>query len=233
MSESRNIWMKAIQANQELVLNRSKGETTFKRLLQSHPEDGMIYYERGEAYEYLKEFDLAETDYQTASKLLYAEHWREVARKAIARVQRKRQSPSSEPQQELIWSIFHRIHTLPYLPHEIRYDTLSAITRLDSEPHSTALLLRLCLESLVLILLDSAYVKYSDNDGVEKKIELLEEFDIVPSSIVAKMDAVRALGNKAAHPKKRRYIQSYAASAAAFIEVSEWANEYLRRKQSG
>ncbi len=216
--------MKAIEANQTLTISRSKGEVIFKKLLQDNPKDGMIYYERGEAYEYLNEIELAKADYESALKLLYAEDWREVARKAIRGISGK----GSVDSEDLVWSIFHRIHSLPYLPHEIRCDTLSAISRLDSEPHSTALLLRLCLESLVLILLDSVYIKYSDDDDLEKKIDLLEDVNVVPPSLVSKMHTVRSFGNKAAHPKKRRLIQSYEISAKAFIEVAEWVNEYQR-----
>jgi len=232
MSEPRSVWMQAIRANRELALNKRKGEAAFGELLQTYPKDGMVYYERGEAYEYLKEYALAESDYKTASEFLFAEHWREVARQALVRIHGIQQSGIAKQPQDMKWRLFHTIHSLPYLDHEIRADSISALIRLDSEPHSTALLLRTCLESLVLILLDTNNIKYSDFDDLERLIALLEEFRVVSSPMRQQMDEIRRLGNKAAHPRKRRYIRSYTPSATAFIEVAVWANEYLRLKRS-
>jgi hypothetical protein len=123
-------------------------------------------------------------------------------------------------------------NTLPYLDQEIRSDAISAVTRISSEPHNMALTLRTCLESLVLTLLDVHKVGYSDDDDLAKLIELLEMQCIVTNALRQQMDEIRRLGNKAAHPKKRRYVRSYISSATAFIEVAKWANEHLRLKKA-
>lgn len=232
MAEPRSIWMQAISANQELALDQREGEAAFLQLLQANPKDGMIYYERGEAYEYRKDYSLAELDYKMASELLFAEHWREVARQALARIRSKQHSGVVQQTPDMKWQLFHVIHTLPYLDHEIRADAISAMIRLNSEPHSTALMLRTCLESLVLTLLDANGIVYSDEDDLANLITLLERRRVVSSSIRQQMDEIRRLGNKAAHPRKRRRFRSFTPSATAFIQVAKWANEHLRLKES-
>ena len=98
MPEPRNIWMQAIRASQELALDKRKGESVFIQLLHTNPKDGMIYYERGEAYEYLGEYSLAESDYTAASEFffqnigarLHVKHWQEFVVKYIQKMFRLR-----------------------------------------------------------------------------------------------------------------------------------------------
>jgi tetratricopeptide (TPR) repeat protein len=128
MSLFRKVWAEAIAANQELALNRSRGEAQFQHLLEKCPDDGMVYYERGEAYEYLKDFEKAESDYRIAESLFPLKHWKAIAREGLARVQYQKQSPAGQPRppKDTQTAIIHRIHTVPQLPHEMRVDALSA-----------------------------------------------------------------------------------------------------------
>ncbi|MBN1830427.1 MAG: DUF4145 domain-containing protein [Deltaproteobacteria bacterium] len=93
-----------------------------------------------------------------------------------------------------------------------------------------ALILRTCLESLVLTLLDADNVAYSDNDDLAGLIELLEKRQIITVGLKRQMDTIRRLGNKAAHPRKRERIRDFTPSATAFIQVARWSNERLRMK---
>jgi hypothetical protein len=90
MSEYRRIWVEAIKANQRMLLNRSAGAEDFERLLARHPADGMLFLERGEAFEWLKLLDEADADYRQAEVRLTSPHWKEVARLAQRRIQRTR-----------------------------------------------------------------------------------------------------------------------------------------------
>lgn len=228
MSQARVIWFQAIRANQLLALDRRRGMSEFEVLLGEHPRDGMIYYERGEAWEYLGEKALALDDYQTAAEFLYAEHWRAVAKVAVARVQREPRPKASSSVEDLVRTIFHSIHALPYLPHEVRCDSLSAIVRLETEPRSTALVLRLCLEFLVLALLDGARIVYRDDDGLQAKIDLLANNGVVPQEIVGKMRSVRATGNRAAHPLRRTTRKDFDSAVFRFLEVAQWVNAKMK-----
>jgi tetratricopeptide (TPR) repeat protein len=229
MSAFREIWKKAIEANHELALNKAKGESLFRKLLESFPNDGMVYYERAESYEYLRLLDLSESDYATAERFSPVRHWKEVAQKGVIRIQRKRQSlPDDSP--DTLWGIFHRIHALPYLPHEVRVDALSAIARFDSEPHIASSQLRSCRESITIAVFEKAYIRHADAKDLERKIALLDSLEIVPASISLDMDRVRDLGNKGTHPEKRRKGVNFSPSAVAFIRVAEWTNGFLQMK---
>jgi len=221
MSVFRDIWAKAILASQELALNRAKGEAAFGKLLETYPNDGMVYYEWGEAYEYLKLFDLAESSYKAAEEFFPIPHWKAVAREGLARVRHKKQSPRAELSKENLWTIFHRIHAVPQIPHKVRVDALSAIARFDSEPHVTAAQLRSCLEELVITLLDKAHISYADAKTLESRIALLESLGIVSPSVATRMDKVRDLGNKGTHPEKRRKHVNFRPIISDFADVIE------------
>jgi tetratricopeptide (TPR) repeat protein len=233
MSTWRKIWTEAISANHELCLNRSKGESAFRRLLEAHPDDGMIYYERAEAYEYLNELDAAEADYKTAEKYFPVMHWKTVAREGIARIQLKKQAAkaASTLPNDTQWGIFHRVHAVPQIPHEIRVDALSAIARFDSEPHIAAAQLRLCLEQLVVALLEKIHVDYSDAGTLEKRIALLDSLEVIPSPIVLQMDRLRDLGNKGIHAEKRKRPVNFSPCMSAFADIVEWAGANLLRQK--
>src|SRR3989442_2283790 len=122
MSNYRRIWAEAIRANQSLALNRDDGTSMFEQLVRRHPEDGMIFYERGEAFEHLGFLDQAEQDFTEAARLLTSPHWKDVARLALHRIGRKRSADTKgrvvsvgTPQ----WDAFHRVHGLPQLPHDM------------------------------------------------------------------------------------------------------------------
>jgi tetratricopeptide (TPR) repeat protein len=86
MSDGREIRDEADAAMRMTLTNRVAGENEFQRLLKTHPNDGMIYFKRGEAYEALGKRGLAAADYRKAEGLLPLEEWKARARQALARV---------------------------------------------------------------------------------------------------------------------------------------------------
>jgi Flp pilus assembly protein TadD len=79
--------MDGADAALRMILNdRVAGEDEFQRLLKLHPEDGAIYFKRGEAYEALGKKGLAAADYRKAEILLQSEAWKVRTRQALARV---------------------------------------------------------------------------------------------------------------------------------------------------
>lgn len=224
MSLFRKVWADAIAANQELALNRSNGEKTFQHLLEMYPSDGMVLYERGEAYEYLNELDKAEFDYQSAESLFPLKHWQVIAHEGLVRVQAKKQNPASrsELSKDSPSAIIHRIHTVPQLPHDIRVDAFSAIQKFASEPHFAAGQLRACLEQLIVSILDKRYIDYSDKRGLEQQLSLLKSLSLIPLEIANKMDIVRDLGNRGLHKRKTKRPVDFSPSMIAFAEIVEW-----------
>ncbi len=65
--------------------DRMAGEQAFGQLIKAHPDDGMVYLMRGEAYEALEEYQLASGDYRKARVLLPWLRWQQQAQLGIER----------------------------------------------------------------------------------------------------------------------------------------------------
>jgi tetratricopeptide (TPR) repeat protein len=221
MSEWRDIWAESIKANKELIKNRIKGEVEFKKQLSQHPNDGMVFYSRGEAYEHLTELDLAMEDYKKAEINFPAPHWKELAKYALARVEKKKSTGKDDQIGNDIQDIIHRIYGVTCIPHKVRVDALSAIERFDSEPHMSAGLLRLCIEELVNTILKNASIDYYANEELDRKIDKLEARGVITPLIASKMQIVRDLGNKGLHPGIDYRTIVYEPILDSFIAVLE------------
>lgn len=63
MSRWGPIMAEAEEAKSIMIRNLEEGEIKFKSLLAEYPTDGMVYFKRGEAYEYHGEIKKAKSDY--------------------------------------------------------------------------------------------------------------------------------------------------------------------------
>ena len=88
MSNFRLIMEEANSAKVVMVSNIIEGEKLFDKLLSQHPNDGMIYFKRGEAYEALGNNDMAAKDYQIAIALFPMPEWKSRGKAAYERVKR-------------------------------------------------------------------------------------------------------------------------------------------------
>jgi tetratricopeptide (TPR) repeat protein len=221
MSEWRQIWALAIKANKDLIKSREKGAVEFKKLLNNYPNDGMVYYSRGEAYEHLKEYDLAIDDYKKAEMNFPAPQWKKLAKFSLARVEKKKSTGKDDQIGNDIQDIIHRIYGVTCIPHKVRVDALSAIERFDSEPHMSAGLLRLCIEELVNTLLKNASIDYYSNEELDRKIDKLEARGVITPVIASKMQIVRDLGNKGLHPGNDYRDINFSKILVNFVESIE------------
>ncbi len=73
-------------AKMEMIANRVQGEKAFESLLKQYPNDGMVYFKRGEAYERLRERALAAADFQRAAALFPMDAWKKRAKEGLERV---------------------------------------------------------------------------------------------------------------------------------------------------
>ena len=170
----------------------------------------MIYYERAEAYEFLRLYDKAIFDYENARKFLDVEHWKYLSVDGITRVEcKKNKTWENENQKNGQWEVFHRLHCLDNIDALTKYDTYIAMALFDSEPRMTALLLRCCLETILLSILP---INFSYNNSNERRIEQMidtvktlgqEMKNPMDVSIYEDMDLARKIGIDAAHPNKR------------------------------
>ena len=127
-------WEKAIRANSWLALGLPGGEDSFTKLLKVHGKDGIVYYERGQAYEFLGKRSLAEPDYDQAREHFPLAHWKDVAREALDRIGCKEAIVPSKTKGISFETISHRIHAVPEIPHLARVCALFSAARIDSQP---------------------------------------------------------------------------------------------------
>lgn len=205
-----------------LARNRAKGEAEFERLLKKYGNDPMIFYERGEAYDCLDELDRAESDYKVAEQGLKEPHWQRVASEALNDILYRKHVSAVPPSPHLLRVRIHALHALPQLPDEARADAISAVARLDTEPHLAASELRSSLELLVWQLLERAAPPCPDDAELFPMIGRLEREHIVPGEVIDRMHDVRKLGNKAIHRHSDADPVDFRAILEPFMEVARW-----------
>jgi hypothetical protein len=222
MAEWRTIWREAIYANALLLVDRSKGEAEFDRLLEIYNDDPMVRYERGEAYEYLKLFDLAESDYRFAAEHLIEPQWKRVAQDALDSVRWEKDPSGPPPRCSDRRQRVHRLHGLPRLPPDVMADAISAAARLDAEPHLAAMELRSCLELLLWGRLREKDWHYPDDAELYPMIGDLQTRLNLPAHVVDRMHDVRKLGNRAAHRRSDCDSDRFRSILEPFMEVAGW-----------
>jgi hypothetical protein len=99
MGQWRVLMDQAKTAKRTMLGNRPAGEREFDRLLAEFPNDGMVYFQRGEALEALGEKGLAAADFCKAEGLFPMASWKTSARQAAARTRGNPPSPSNESAQ--------------------------------------------------------------------------------------------------------------------------------------
>lgn len=82
---------KAEEAKSIMIGDIEEGKIKFESFLAEYPTDGMVYFKRGEAYEYHGEIQKAKSDYQQAYKLFTQTKWKNIALERISRVQKLNQ----------------------------------------------------------------------------------------------------------------------------------------------
>lgn len=86
MGSWRGIMGEADAAKIGMISDRVRGEKAFEAILRLHPNDGMVYFKRGEAYEALGDNALAAADFQRAIALFPMDTWKIRAKGALKRV---------------------------------------------------------------------------------------------------------------------------------------------------
>ena len=86
MSDWAQITQYAVDANKMMVADRESGKERFATLIRNHPSDGMIYYQRGLAYEILDDLEFAKSDLEKAEILFPKQEYKEKTREALKRV---------------------------------------------------------------------------------------------------------------------------------------------------
>jgi hypothetical protein len=231
LSQRRIIWRKAVEANHLFLSNQGEGDKKFVELVEEYGDDGMIYYEWGEAFEFHNDFKSAIFCYRKSRNgFKHVDYWKLLAMDGISRARLKKKRGWEEMYYFGQWTVYHQIHYFNNIDALIKFDALIALTLYDSEPRITALLLRACLESIIISLLPK-FPEYKNDDLEEKIIELqkikrLSENPLDPVTF-EHMNRIRKIGNDAAHPFNRKHFDfaHFQESVRHFVFVGKWANE--------
>lgn len=86
MSTWKDIMRLAEVAKAEMVKDRATGKRAFDSLLKQYPNDGMVFFKRGEAYKELGAKEYAAEDFRRAMGLFPMPVWKEKAREAYESV---------------------------------------------------------------------------------------------------------------------------------------------------
>lgn len=103
MSDWRLIMSLADDARKLMIQDIEAGEKKFENLFYRFGNDGMIFFQRGQAYESLEKYELAAQDYEKAHQLFPMKKWKETASEGTERVKRKIKKLNI-----LLLKIFHR-----------------------------------------------------------------------------------------------------------------------------
>lgn len=225
MSIWRDIWKSAVLANQKMVLEKDLNANVFVPLLEKYGEDGMIFYEMGEACETLKLEDSAIKNYKKAQELFPVPHWKKVAAFAINRIETNSTHFDSAGYKEfykLQWNSFHIMHTFVNLLDECRYLGISALSRIDSEPNSEIVHFRTAMEVELEFRYPDLISSLGKNFCLKEALERLR-VQGVDWKIMRDMDNIRGEGNLSAH--KNDYNEKYLSrTIKSFIIVMEFFN---------
>ncbi len=226
MSIWRDIWKCAVSANQKMVQAKDSSASAFVPLLEKYGNDGMIFYEMGEACETLKLDDSAIKNYKKAQELFPVPHWKEVAAFAINRIEAKSthfDSAGYGKFYKLQWNSFHTMHTFANLLDECRYLGISALSRIDSEANSEIVHFRTAMEVELNFLFPDLISSLDKNFCLRSALEILK-IEGVDWEIMRDMDNVREEGNLSAHANmhNEKYLSR---TIESFITVMKFFND--------
>lgn len=231
MSTHRLIWDKAIHANKILQIDKEKGKVLFENLINKYPNDGMVAYEQGEGYELLGEYAKAIISYKRSYVLFPLAHWKKIAEIAYKRADiklRNKKYVCDDDSYSMQWDAFHKMHSCVWFPDKVRLQSLSAITRIDSEIETALAIFRTTIEKVLSdIIINNAF----DNEyNLEAMINFLSVNKKFKSETITSINNIRKIGNYAIHDKLNttidipRILSDY---ISAMIELNKiYAEEY-------
>jgi tetratricopeptide (TPR) repeat protein len=222
----REIWQKAIKANQDMVKNRDINGVAFIELFQKYKNDGMLFYERGEAFESLHEFSKAQNDYEQALLFFPNPKWRNIAYEGLFRLINPNSQLKVPSLSNLIWFYFHRVNSFINLPHEIRVFVLSSFERFGEEKRLSIGELRICLELILIGIVE----KNKDIINEEKTFcQIVNEQrgkNIIDTEVSKLMKDCWFLMSNIIHPLKNKIVrdEDYSFAITEFVRILERCN---------
>ncbi len=229
MSEWRSIWQESLLANRKMLQDDNHSEQAFSEVLSKYKNDGMVYYELGEAYELSGNYSLAINNYEKAKRLFPVPHWKYVASTSLQRIKDTIQDHHTDLQQpvDIKWYYFHKFHALVYLPETYaRYNSISAIAKIDSDPDLSISAFRKSLEVSLKELLNP---NEESNDRLEILIKRYIELYGDSKHLKSRMNTLRILGNEATHSLNSSFTEEdWKTCLREYFQVMKQINDDLK-----
>jgi tetratricopeptide (TPR) repeat protein len=190
MSDWRSVMAQAERAKKTFVGNQPEGEKAFEILLSSYPSDAMVYFKRGEAWEEVRQLELALSDYRRATELFPMRKWKETASEAAERTGRQIAIPPRTSEDPVDFQLSEP--GTPFIP-----DVKKTLELLGKEPQLGCVKSRTLLEHLVADFLQRHAIDSTGREGLYERIEAVK--GLFPRTTINHMHTIRVQGNEAAH----------------------------------
>jgi tetratricopeptide (TPR) repeat protein len=226
----REIWYLALKLNQKMVLHNDISGKYFDDLFIKYPNDGMLFYERAEAYECLGLMDKAKNDYEKALFYFPNPKWKKVAYEGLKRIQNRYGSQMKKGEIDQKWNFFHQVNSFVYVPHEIRSFSLSSLERFGEEKRLAIGELRICLEMVVYNLSKknkTIHKGYHSSPDIAGKLNDLKEKGSIGFEISVMMNRCWLDMGEIIHPVMYTNItdEFYEKILKSFIGILEICND--------
>lgn len=217
MSEWRDIWKEALVANRKFLITKNYEKSGFEDLIDQYKNDGMVYFCLAISYDFLNATQKAIENYNKAEHLFPVKHWQNVA------IQFKNKISGKATVIDDQWKFFRQFHSFVYLPEEIRYKSISHISKIDSEPVEAFSSFRVSLEHALKFLLGK-----SSSSRIELKDIIKEAKDKYKnlSDLEIEISKVKDAGDKAIH--ENDYVSKYLyGNLSNYVEIMQTINDLL------
>jgi tetratricopeptide (TPR) repeat protein len=219
----KQIMEMAAEAGQELVLNRSRGESEFIELLSQYPDDGMVYFQRAKAYEMIGELGLTKNDYKSASELFPLTRWQHEAQLAIENIDREFSSGGT------VIEARRRVSNFNNIDPRIKDDVIKTLDKAITEASGCAIDISKCVVDIIKVILRKQNIR--ETNSLENDIYLLKNKGIMPEIITNHKNTIRILRNRAAHPVGPEYkfqAKDVYPRITALVAILEWHNSTIK-----
>ena len=211
MSNRLKIMAEAEEAR--LVLegyDRREGERRFSDLLREHPDDGMIFFKRGEAYQTIGMPEKAITDYRKAESAFPMQEWRQLAARGIDRCRTDIRLTKLERSLRPIW---REVVLMPLWPARAR----PMVARAAGERTAGVLIAELGLTPR--------------GPDLKDRLETLRASHRIDRRVLEDMTTVKRFGDAAAHGEEIREREATMCDEAA-RRIVDWLIDRNNRAAS-
>ncbi len=244
----RDIWQEMIEASGKDIKDQKRDLPELQIIEKKYPNDKMILFEKGIAYEVLGDRENALLYYTKASDEntgLPVKHWRKRSKYFLDYLDNNRCHPfgdlnKNQQFENVQLDTYFNIHSYCHINTYIRYLAISSVSRLHSEPAMAIVIFRTCLEIGLWTYFEKDVEEINDDFRKTQK----DGYDINLDKLLTQMNDkglftikdefetynhIKKEGNKAAHPgKMKEDVKPFKYKDPELIEILYDFNKMLK-----